>query len=136
MWAQAGLPIVSLSPGATEVLFALGAGDHEVGVSRHCDHPVEARLKPWDGDFNRPDVIVLTGMGPDLTVLSEYFRRGNQEALESAGLRALVLPARTPGDVIDAVLRLGRLTASEERAGDQARSEKTRRTPLRVAGAG
>jgi iron complex transport system substrate-binding protein len=35
--------IVSLLPSATEVLFALGAGDDVVGVTFECDHPAEAR---------------------------------------------------------------------------------------------
>lgn len=35
--------IVSLLPSATEILFAVGAGDDVVGVTFECDHPVEAR---------------------------------------------------------------------------------------------
>ncbi|HET8559401.1 MAG TPA: ABC transporter substrate-binding protein [Marmoricola sp.] len=35
--------IVSLLPSATEILFALGAGDDVVGVTFECDHPAEAR---------------------------------------------------------------------------------------------
>ncbi|MCW2867467.1 MAG: periplasmic binding protein [Marmoricola sp.] len=35
--------IVSLLPSATEILFAIGAGDQVVGVTFECDHPTEAR---------------------------------------------------------------------------------------------
>src|SRR3712207_3688549 len=35
--------VVSLLPSATEILFALGAGDSVVGVTFECDHPPEAR---------------------------------------------------------------------------------------------
>jgi iron complex transport system substrate-binding protein len=38
--------IVSLVPSATEMLFALGAGDDVVGVTHECDFPDEARLRP------------------------------------------------------------------------------------------
>lgn len=38
--------IVSLVPNATEILFALGAGDEVVGVSHECDYPPEARTRP------------------------------------------------------------------------------------------
>ena len=38
--------IVSLLPSTTEILFAIGAGDHVVGVTFECDHPVEARTRP------------------------------------------------------------------------------------------
>lgn len=37
--------IVSLLPSATEILFALGAGDRVVGVTFECDHPPEARSR-------------------------------------------------------------------------------------------
>jgi iron complex transport system substrate-binding protein len=37
--------IVSLLPSATEILFAIGAGDDVVGVTFECDHPVEARSR-------------------------------------------------------------------------------------------
>lgn len=38
--------IVSLVPNATEILFAIGAGDDVVGVSHECDYPPEARTRP------------------------------------------------------------------------------------------
>src|SRR5690606_24355477 len=37
--------IVSLLPSATEILFALGAGDRVVGVTFECDYPPEARQR-------------------------------------------------------------------------------------------
>jgi iron complex transport system substrate-binding protein len=38
--------IVSLLPSATEILFAIGAGDQVVGVTHECDYPGEARTRP------------------------------------------------------------------------------------------
>jgi iron complex transport system substrate-binding protein len=38
--------VVSLLPSATEILFAIGAGDLVVGVTHECDFPPEARSKP------------------------------------------------------------------------------------------
>jgi iron complex transport system substrate-binding protein len=38
--------IVSLLPSATEIVFALGLGDHLVGVSHECDYPPEAATRP------------------------------------------------------------------------------------------
>jgi iron complex transport system substrate-binding protein len=37
--------IVSLLPSTTEILFAVGAGDHVVGVTFECDHPTQARSR-------------------------------------------------------------------------------------------
>jgi iron complex transport system substrate-binding protein len=38
--------IVSLLPAATEILYAIGAGDSVVGVTHECDFPAEAARKP------------------------------------------------------------------------------------------
>ncbi len=38
--------IVSLLPSATEILFAIGAGDRVVGVTHECDYPPEAATRP------------------------------------------------------------------------------------------
>jgi iron complex transport system substrate-binding protein len=38
--------VVSLLPSATEILFAIGAGDQVVGVTHECDYPPPARSLP------------------------------------------------------------------------------------------
>ena len=38
--------IASLLPSATEILFAIGAGDQVVGVTHECDTPLEAASRP------------------------------------------------------------------------------------------
>ena len=43
--------IVSLAPGNTEILYALGLDDHIVGVSTYCDYPEAALEKPKIGGF-------------------------------------------------------------------------------------
>lgn len=60
--------VVSLSPGITEVLFALGAGPHIIGVSAASDYPVAANALPvisWAGQI---DLERLVRLGPDLIV--------------------------------------------------------------------
>ncbi|MEQ7007718.1 ABC transporter substrate-binding protein [Actinopolymorpha sp. B17G11] len=42
---ESGMRVVSLLPSATEILFALGAGDDVVGVTFECDHPPQARTR-------------------------------------------------------------------------------------------
>ncbi|MDQ2757630.1 MAG: ABC transporter substrate-binding protein [Actinomycetota bacterium] len=37
--------IVSLLPSSTEILFAIGAGEHVVGVTYECDYPARARSR-------------------------------------------------------------------------------------------
>jgi iron complex transport system substrate-binding protein len=47
--------IVSLLPSATEILFAVGAGDDLVGVTFECDHPAAAREKAVVSTSAMPD---------------------------------------------------------------------------------
>ncbi len=47
--------IVSLLPSATEMLFALGAGDQVVGVTFECDYPAQARSRRIVSTSSLPD---------------------------------------------------------------------------------
>ncbi|HEX3981974.1 MAG TPA: ABC transporter substrate-binding protein, partial [Acidimicrobiales bacterium] len=73
--------IVSLLPSATEILFAVGAGDDVLGVTFECDFPEEARLRtvvsttalPADLTPSEIDAVVRARMaaGEDLYTLDE-----------------------------------------------------------------
>jgi iron complex transport system substrate-binding protein len=101
--------IVSLSPGVTEILFAIGADAALVGVSRHCDYPLAAKLKPKVGDFNQPDLAKIRAAAADLVVFTEQVRPADLAALEEARIAALVLPAATVADIVAAVRTLGEI---------------------------
>ncbi len=66
--------ICSLLPSATEIVYALGLGDHLYGVSHECDFPPEAAAKPT---LIRPvfDPSELSSLQIDLAV-AERLRRG------------------------------------------------------------
>jgi iron complex transport system substrate-binding protein len=57
-WYRWSVRIVSLLPSATEILFAIGAGDDVVGVTFECDFPEEAR---------RRRIVSTTALPPELT---------------------------------------------------------------------
>lgn len=59
--------IVSLSPTATEMLFAIGAGDQVVAVDDFSNFPPEAPTTDLSG-FN-PNVEAVLGYSPDLVVI-------------------------------------------------------------------
>lgn len=85
--------IVSLTPGVTETLFALGVGDRVVGVSRYCDYPPEAVARPKVGTFLAPVVEAVAALGPDLVLTSPS--PGNHEpvaAMQRASLRVEAVP--------------------------------------------
>jgi iron complex transport system substrate-binding protein len=85
--------IVSLTPGVTETLFALGVGPRVAGVSRYCDYPPEATTLPQVGSFLAPVVEAVVALRPGLVLTSPS--PGNRESvatLERVGLRVVAVP--------------------------------------------
>ena len=63
--------VVSLSPGATEMLFAMRLGSRVVGVSEYCDYPVaEVEKRHRCGSVLSPDTHQIQAQGADLVVAS------------------------------------------------------------------
>ncbi|MGF1596422.1 MAG: ABC transporter substrate-binding protein [Acidimicrobiales bacterium] len=69
-WTLESAPerIVSLSPTATELLFAIGAGDQVVAADAFSNYPPEAPATELSG-FD-PNVEAIIGYEPDLVVIS------------------------------------------------------------------
>jgi len=65
-----GYRIVSLSPGMTEVIFALGAQDDLAGVTTYCDYPVAAQKLTRVGDFSHPSLERIVSLKPDLVIVN------------------------------------------------------------------
>ena len=116
--AAADVPerIVSLSPTATEMLFAIDAGDQVVAVDDQSNYPEEAPRTDLSGF--EPNVEAIVAEDPDLVVLSED--TGDVLAgLEAADVEALVLPAATTlDDSYDQIEQLGDATGHGDEAAD------------------
>lgn len=61
--------IISLVPGATEMLFAIGAGPRVVAVSSYDKEPPEVTSLPRVGALIDPDVERILSLKPDLIVV-------------------------------------------------------------------
>ena len=64
--------IVSLLPSATEIVFALGAGEAVVGVTFECDHPPAARSRRIVSTSSIPEG--LTPADGSLSTVQAAFR--------------------------------------------------------------
>jgi len=107
--------IVSLSPTATEMLFAVGAGGQVIAVDDFSYYPPEAPVVEGLSGWN-PNVESIASFEPDLVVLSDS---GVQEELELLGIEVFVAPAAVDlDDVYTQMLALGELTGNERTAGD------------------
>lgn len=109
------LRILSLSPNLTEILFALGLGDEVVGVTDYCRHPAGALEKPKVGALLNPNLEKMFALEPNLVVLlPAHGDIGDRMA--GRGLRALVLPNDTVGDIFASIDSIGRATGTEDGA--------------------
>ena len=107
--------VVSLSPGATELLFSAGAGDRLVAVSAWSDYPPEAEALPQVGDSNRLDLEAIVALQPDLVVAwIDGNSRAQLEKLRAIGINVFWLAPRRFEDIAQAVEQLARLTGQPE----------------------
>ena len=100
--------IVSISTVATEMLFAIGAGDQMVAVDSLSTFPAEAPVTDLSGF--EPNIEAILGFQPDLVVLS-YDPGDVMAGLEAAGVDSLLHGASmTIADTYVQILALGEIT--------------------------
>jgi iron complex transport system substrate-binding protein len=83
--------IVSLSPTATETLFAIGAGDAVVAVDDQSDYPPQAPVTDLSGF--EPNVEAIAEYQPDLVLASGDGSSELTEGLDRLNVPAIVQPA-------------------------------------------
>lgn len=108
--------IVSLSPAATEILYAVGAGDQVVAVDDQSNYPEGVPTTDLSG--YTPNVEAILGYEPDLVVFAED--PGDLRAgLERVGVHYLQLQAPTGIDgTYDQIEQVGIMTGHEDEARD------------------
>ncbi len=114
--------IVSLSPHATETLFAIGAGAQVVAVDRYSNYPVAAKTLPQAGDIFSLNIEVIANFKPDLVIVAEHkdaARLRTQLAL--LGIQLFVSAPREVMSVGHFIEQMGRLTGHSVNAQQIAR---------------
>src|SRR5215813_15031914 len=128
--------IVSLVPGVTEMLYAIGAEDRLVGRTDFCDYPPAARGKPSVGGTVSPSLEVLVSLKPDLVVATSA---GNSDEtrrqLERLRVPLYLVDPHGLSDVFRTLTRLGALTEREARAAEVVAGleQRVRAVAVRVA---
>jgi iron complex transport system substrate-binding protein len=98
--------IASIAPSATEIVFAIGAGDKVVAVSDVCDYPYNFSAWVAAGNmtsivFSEPNVEAIVSLDVDLIIATGGVQAKAVDALRNLGQKVLVLD---PVDV-DGVLK-------------------------------
>jgi iron complex transport system substrate-binding protein len=108
--------IISMSPTATETLFAIGAGDQVEAVDDNSNYPAEAPTT--DLSAFTPNAEAIVGYEPDLVVLSDD-QNGIVDALESLDVPVLLFESAEDLDDAYAQMELlGEATGHADEAAD------------------
>lgn len=109
--AAAARRIVTLSPHATELVYAVGAGNRLVAVAPHSDYPPQAAQLPTLGGLGGLDRERLLALQPDLVVAWDSGNRAADLAwLDSVGIAVYRSEPRVLDDIARNLVDLGRLT--------------------------
>ena len=115
--------IISLSPTATEDLFALGAGKQVIAVDQDSNYPARAPRTSLSG--YTPNVEAIANYHPDLVVIS-YNPDNFASQLKKLGIKVVNLAAAANlKQAYGEILRLGRVTGHTRGATAVVRSMRT-----------
>ena len=107
--AMATTKIVSLAPGVTEIIVALGMADALVGVSNDCDYPADIVAKrPKIGAFVSPNAELIGSLSPTIVIGMGVNKSPELQAMENTGVQMLLLPSpETLPDLLTAITIIG-----------------------------
>ena len=108
--------IVCIASSNTEILYALGAEDRIVGVSRYCDYPPAAREKPRVGGFLDPKLPEILELKPDLVLAQSFLQENAVKALAHHEIRVLCFACTSLRELLEDIVLLGRLVEKEREA--------------------
>lgn len=113
--------IVSTLPSSTEMLFAVGAGDQVVGVTRFCKFPPEAQEKTIIGGLLDINYEIIYSLNPDLAVI-QAGEGENKTMFEKMKIPVLEIETRSMDGIIKSIrdigAAVGRIKEAEEVAGN------------------
>jgi iron complex transport system substrate-binding protein len=130
--------VVSLAPNLTEIVFALGDGNHLAGDTDFCDYPAEALQKPHVGGPVNPNMEEIASLMPDLVLATKSInRRETVNALDHIGLPVYVTDPHSVEEMIASVEHIGSALGAEKSAASLAEDLRGRLADLdrRLAGA-
>ncbi|TCP31685.1 iron complex transport system substrate-binding protein [Scopulibacillus darangshiensis] len=82
--------IIPLVPSNTEIVYALGLGDHVVGVTDNDDYPAEVKEKPKVGGYQL-NIEKILSLKPDLVLAQQLLGKQQIHRLRQSGLNVFVV---------------------------------------------
>ena len=123
--------IISLAPGATEMLFAAGAGQRVIATVQYANEPAAAKQVPRIGDVVAVDMEKLVALRPEVVVV--WPGGGNPAQIEEIGRLGIPLyrqQVNALADIPASIRRLGALAGTAATAEQAARNIAARLSAL------
>jgi iron complex transport system substrate-binding protein len=108
--------LISLAASNTEILFALGAANLLVGVSKYCDYPAGALAKPRVGSFIDADFAAIQRAEPDLVLTESHLQREIVAHLINLNINVLSFNPISLAGVLDTIPLIGKVVGCAARA--------------------
>jgi iron complex transport system substrate-binding protein len=132
-FASAPQRIVSLSPGLTEITFALGAGNRLVAVDTYSVYPPAANaVQPRLATYPGPSIETIVGLKPDLVVALAQ-RDEDLAQIRSQGIPVVKLFPRDFDATVQSIVTMGRVLGAEDVANMIASDMLSRRNAVVAA---
>lgn len=107
--------IVSLLPSITEILFAIGAKDQVIGVTKFCKYPPETQEKTIIGGLLDTNYEIIYRLKPDLVIVAT--EQGDQkDKLKGMGFDIIEVETRDVSKIMESIRKLGKLLGHEDGA--------------------
>jgi iron complex transport system substrate-binding protein len=120
--------IVSLSPTATEMLFAIGAGKQVIAVDDQSNFPAEAPKTDLSGF--KPNLEAIAAKKPDLIVMADDLAK-IAEPLGKLGIAVLIMPAAKTFQ--DSYAQLEQLGVATGHVADGVKASSTMKAAIEAA---
>lgn len=107
--------IVSLSPSATEMIFAVGAGDRLVGVTQYCNYPSDALTisRVSSGTIEGVNREAILDLKPDVIFFKADHHQSLIDTFEKFGIPMVGVGAESIQEMFQEALDLGRFLKAE-----------------------
>lgn len=111
--------VVSIAPGITESIFAIGKGEVLVGRTDYCTYPKETDGIESIGGMQDPNIEKIVELDPDIVIASAHFKEETLEKLEELGLKVVVLYGEESFEgVYDIIGKLGTILDAKSKANE------------------
>lgn len=110
--------IVSLSPSATEMIYALGAGERMVGATQYCNYPLEALqiARVSSGTIEGVNRESILNLKPDVIFFKADHHQSLIETFDKFGIPMVGVGAESLQEMFQEALDIGEFLGNKQRA--------------------